>query len=151
IALLEFGKLPLDFGGLSLRLELADILEPFFRRALLGFGTRAAARGGADDARALERRCRLPKSVSVPNQSSPRRPRGLPGSIRRERLLVRARARARERSRSRRSRPCLFLARSFGRARDIRREAGLLRSGAHILSSARARARLLPISPRFGL
>jgi len=57
ISLLEFGELAFSFDGLALRLELANILEPFFRRALLGFGNRDAARSGADDACALERRC----------------------------------------------------------------------------------------------
>src|SRR5712692_2772400 len=113
MAFFELGKLALDFGGLALGLELANILEPFLRRALLGFGTSDSARGGAEGARALERRCRFAKSVSVPSQtSSGRRPRGLPRnlrcalSLRRGRRLVRACALARSSSRSRRASAC---------------------------------------------
>src|SRR5713101_52454 len=157
MAFLELGKLPLGFGRLALSLELANILEPFFRRALLGFGDRGAARRRADDARALERQCRFTKSVRVSDQGSRRRPRDLPWSlrcalsIRRERLLVRACALARERSRSRGSRPCFLLAQSFRRARDLRCEPALPRSEAFIPGGALARARLLSIAPRCSL
>src|SRR6266702_5326168 len=157
ITLLELGKLPLDFGGLSLGLELANVLEPFFRRAFLGFGTSDSAPGGAEGARALERQCRFAKSVSVPSQtSSGRRPRGLPRnlrcalSLRRGRRLVRACALARVQT-SRRSRSCgsrlclLALAQSFGRTRDIRCEPPLPRTEALV------RALLLSIAPRCGL
>src|SRR5437867_6416621 len=107
MAFLELGKLALDFGGLSLGLELADILEPFFRSALLGFGTRDTARRSADDACALERQRRFTQGIRVRSQSSRRCPQGLPDlrcalSIRRERRLVRACALARGRNRSRR-------------------------------------------------
>src|SRR6266851_7192007 len=158
MALLELGKLALGFGHLALRLELADILEPFFRRAFLGFGTSDSARGGAEGARALERQCRFAKSVSVPSQTSGgRRPRGLPRnlrcalSLRRGRRLVRACALARGRSRGRGSGLCLLaLAQSFGRGRDIRCEPALPRDQAFARSGAFAPALLRSIAPRFG-
>src|SRR5712692_4137248 len=154
MAFFELGKLALDFGGLALGLELANILEPFLRRALLGFGNSDSARGGAEGARALERQCRVAKSVSVSSQSSRRRPRGLPDlrcalSLRRGRRLVRACALARGRNRSR-SGPCLLLAQSFRRARDIRCEPGLPRAEAFARRGVPVRLRLHPIAPGCG-
>src|SRR6266853_176616 len=73
IALLEFGQLSLDLGHLALGPELANVLEPFFRRALLGFGDGDTARRAADCASALERRCGFPKTVRARSWGGRRR------------------------------------------------------------------------------
>src|SRR6266487_876747 len=63
IAFLELGELALGFARLALGLELANVLEPLFRRALLGLGYGDTARQAADGAGALERSCGFLKSV----------------------------------------------------------------------------------------
>src|SRR3989441_9290893 len=61
IAFPELGEFTLDLGHLALGPELANILEPFFRRALPGFGNRETVRDCSGDARSLERGCGLRK------------------------------------------------------------------------------------------
>src|SRR6267378_2076841 len=55
IAFPELGELALDLGHLALGPELANILEPFFRSALLGVGNRETVRDCSGDARPLKR------------------------------------------------------------------------------------------------
>src|SRR6266516_7776765 len=61
MAFLELGELALGFARLALGLELANVLEPLFRCALLGLGYGDTARQAG--AGALERSCGFPKSI----------------------------------------------------------------------------------------
>src|SRR6266853_5744684 len=82
IAFPELGEFTLDLGHLALGPELANILEPFFRRALPGFGNRETVRDCSGDARSLERGCGLRKRA---------RCRGSRGRLHRSGLLTKLR------------------------------------------------------------
>src|SRR5204862_5003384 len=79
VALLELAQLALGFDRLAFGLELANIRQPFFRRALLGFRNRETVSDCSTGARALERRCRFADNV---------RARGWRGRLRRSDLLL---------------------------------------------------------------
>src|SRR6266699_2248280 len=72
IALLELAQLALGLGRLTLGLELANILQPFFRRALTGFGNRETARARGSGTRVLAR-CRGLRKRACRRSRSPRR------------------------------------------------------------------------------
>src|SRR5882762_9903580 len=131
IALPELGEFALDLGHLALGPELANILEPFFRRALLGFGNRETVRDCSGDARSLERGSGLRKRAGC---------RGSCGRLHRSRLLTKLRralsvGHGRGQSRLR----LLALAEYHRRARNLRHECRLPRAEASPRNGALAR------------
>src|SRR5882672_10847094 len=75
IAFLELGEVAFGFGRLALGPELANVLEPFFRGALLRFGSAESAHG-TGSSYAL-RRYGFPRAVCARGRGSRRRRLGL--------------------------------------------------------------------------
>src|SRR5437870_1112422 len=131
IAFPELGEFTLDLGHLALGPELANILEPFFRRSLPGFGNREAVRDCSGDARSLERGCGLRKRACC---------RGSCGRLHRSGLLTKLRRALSGGHGSGQSRlRLLALAQYLRRARNLRHEYRLPRAGACGRSRALAR------------